>query len=281
MELVNLIDKFKNWNLLDLEGDPLISTKTKQGKIFPPYIPFVGTHYKDFKILIYATAQNFNINNQKMYDPYEKNFDKLVERLWYQIDFKTKYPDMAFRYTDISIAPYEEGVLPALAGIFIYTFWGQILLEFDEIQDHLSVSNYYKFSLNDGKDINPQKASASYWKLNDALVSEELEVLRPKHIIVFKGRHKKFLEDKQNEFSFKVHFINDPSWILHGHQGYCKPEGKWGKSISNADHDIFQYIDSYLEVIKQSQSYGSKIEAIKIYLLHYYLEWKKFLASGQ
>ena len=62
MDFENLITQFKNYNLSALSNyEDLISTKTQDGRFFPPYIPYVGKYYEKFKILEYATAQNINI----------------------------------------------------------------------------------------------------------------------------------------------------------------------------------------------------------------------------
>ena len=96
-----------------------ISTKTDEGILFPPYIPFVGKNYEELGTLAYSTAQNIKFDNFR--NSYQKNISKLTDRLYYFDNFKKKYPDNNMSYQDIAIHPYQTGVIAALLGIFLYT----------------------------------------------------------------------------------------------------------------------------------------------------------------
>lgn len=282
-----LIAEFERFDLSRLEKyTKLISTKNKDGKFFPPYIPLIGKNYQKFKILIYGTAQNMGIDHD-VATRYSNHFDKLVERLYYSKKFDQKYPDYNLSYEEVDIGPYNQGVLPALAGIFIYTVCHEALTSFDNIQDHIAVSNYYKFSLHGKKDINPVQRSIQrskqfddlidandYWKLNDGLVLRELDVLKPDYVLAFHGRHERVLKDVAREKDFKLKIINDPAWILRGAWGYLKPQGSWGSKTSEIqDKELLSLIKSYLKNL--GNHYQGKKEAVKIYLLEYYLDWRK------
>jgi len=270
----NLIADFKNFDLTLLKKyERLLSTKTEDDRFFPPYIPFVGRYYAKYKILLYATAQSINPDKDKMLvKQYSCNFDKLVERLYYSPDFERKYlQDTSFDFSDIAIHPYQAGVLPALAGVFIYTMLNQKIDSLSEIQEHIAVSNYYKFSLHKKRDINPHNLESpdKYWELNDELVLKELKVLEPSYLIAFQGRHVQFLEKQ----GFKVTIINDPAWILRGGGGCLKPQGSWGRRLSEIkDQEVVQLVDGYLSNLRDL--YQRKKEAVKTYLLKYHLDWQ-------
>ena len=100
-----------------------LSTKTDDGKIFPPYIPFIGKNYKEFKILFYSTAQNIGFGNLRK--TYQENFLKLTERLYYFDNFKKKYPNDKISYQNIAINPYQTGVVAALLGVYIFAKFGK------------------------------------------------------------------------------------------------------------------------------------------------------------
>lgn len=225
-----LIAEFEKFDLCPLQKYVKLISSKKGDRLFPPYIPLVGKSYEKFKILIYATAQNM-AHNRDVAKRYSDHFDKLVERLYYSKNFERKYPHNHLSFNEVDIEPYNQGVLPALAGIFIYTVCHKVLTNFDSIQDHIAVSNYYKFSLHalHGKnDINPVQRSKQfddlidandYWKLNDELVLRELDVLKPDYVLAFHGRHERVLKDVAREKDFKLKIINDPAWILRGAWG--------------------------------------------------------------
>jgi len=282
----SLIAEFERFDLNRLEKyTKLISTKNKDGKFFPPYIPLIGKNYQKFKILIYGTAQNMGIDHD-VATRYSNHFDKLVERLYYSENFDQKYPDYNLSYEEVDIGPYNQGVLPSLAGIFIYTVCHEALTSFDNIQDHIAVSNYYKFSLHGKKDINPVQRSIQrskqfddlidandYWKLNDGLVLREIDRLRPNCVLAFHGRHEPVLRTLKTEKNFELYIINDPAWILRGAWGYLKPQGIWGSKTSEIqDEKLLKIIGAYLEKLKGR--YQTKKDAVKVYLLKYYLDWR-------
>jgi len=264
-----------------------MSTKTDDGTIFPPYIPFVGKNYQKFKILVYATAQNIGFDDL-FRDSYQQNISKLTERLYYFDNFKKKYPDSKMSYQDIPIGPYETGVLAALLGVFIYTKFDKKIENLDEINDWISISNYYKFSLNKGKkDINPESIKdyikdneqiENYWAVNDNLVKQEIDTLCPEFILSFNGRK---LEELNNipKNKFKVIEINDPSWIVQGGSGCLSKNGSWWEKAQKCkENEIKELIDNYLNFI--TGDYKGKKERVGIYLLKYYCDWKEEITQS-
>jgi hypothetical protein len=268
-----------------------ISSKTDEGILFPPYIPFVGENYQGFRILVYSTAQNIKFDNFR--NSYKKNISKLTERLYYFDNFHRKYPDNKMSYKNIAINPYQTGVIAALLGVFIYAKFGKKIENFDEINDLIGISNYYKFSLNNGKnDINPEPTGKNkindyikdneqienYWEINDNLVKKEIDTLNPEFIISFKGRKLKKLK-QISENKFKVVEINDPSWILNGGGGHLSKNGSWWKKAMNCKNtEIIELVNHYLSFI--TGNYKGKKEGVRIYLLNYYSDWKNEITQG-
>jgi hypothetical protein len=274
MDVDSLIKKFQNYDLSALSKYVnLLSTKTQDNRIFPPYVPFVGKNYKEYRILIYATAQNVSPDSQ-IAQIYANNFYRLTERLYFSWDFKRKYPNDKIDFSEVAIAPYLDGILPAVAGVYLYACQHKSIIDFNEIQDNLAVSNYYKFSLHDKtEDINPNyelNNPDEYWRLNDELVLLELEVLRPKVIITFKGRHTNWLESK----GYTLKIINDPSWIKQGAGGHLRQEGRWAHEVAAIkDKELLDLVENYSK--NMGNVYSGKRNAVKIYLLKYCRDWTK------
>lgn len=250
-----LVDLFRNWNISSLSAySSLISTKDEKG-IFPPYVPFVGKKYDKYRIFVYGMAQNVKQNDGYLteYTDVEK-----VKRL----------------YKSIDIAPRQ--VMYALVGTFLYAKYRVAIENFAEIKEYIGITNYYKFSLNDGeRDINPNRKLKNpnvYWEINDALSSKELEFLKPKVIITFNGRHNTVL--KRDRFSDLI-TVNDPSWILQGARGCLKESGSWYREPK--DMTINDLITKYISQINAPR-YARKREAVRIYLRKYYYDWRNKLA---
>ncbi len=205
-ELINYFEAYNSEVLAPYRE--LISTKEEDGSIYPPYIPHVGKDYSKYGILMYGMAQNIS-----------KPWDALVKKSRRE---KVMQMKDAKKYTDIAIAPYE--VMLALAGLYIYAKFGDVFYKFQEIHESIAVSNYYKFSLNNGSDINPNREISQhmcaelYWSENDKLASKELQELKPNTLIFFGGRHESAIK-KSAEKCIK---INDPSWVLQGGGGHLK-----------------------------------------------------------
>jgi hypothetical protein len=245
-----LVDLFCNWNISSLSAySSLISTKDEKG-IFPPYVPFVGKKYDKYRIFVYGMAQNVKQNDGYLiqYTDVEK-----VKRL----------------YKSIDIAPRQ--IMYALVGVYLYAKYRVAIENFTEIKEYIGITNYYKFSLNDGKrDINPNRKLNnlnSYWELNDALSSKELEFLKPKVIISFKGRHNTVI--RKNGFSNLV-TVNDPSWILQGARGCLKENGSWYRK--QTDTNVIDLLTKYISQIDKN-GYQRKKEAVRIYLGKYFYDW--------
>lgn len=259
-----------------------LSTKTEDGKIFPPYIPFVGQSYNEFRILVYSTAQNIKYDEYR--EMYQNNYNKLTERLYYFKKFSKKYPEKGMSFRDIGINPYGTGVVAALLGVFIFAKFGKKIENLDDINNWIGISNYYKFSLNTGKsDIHPERTIKghiknkeqinAYWKFNDDLVKKEIEFLQPKFILAFTGRKIdkiKQIADKETQ----VIEINDPACFFRFNcSGKLSKDGIWRRKANNIKEiEINQLVDNYLNFI--NGNYKGHKKNIRIYLLSYYSDWK-------
>ena len=89
---------------------------------------------------------------------YKRNFSRkqLVEQLrykWNPNDFISK----EVKFHDVLIEPYRVGILPALAGIYSRIHLGKKFNSLNEVHNHIAISNYYKFSIHDQKDVNPNR----------------------------------------------------------------------------------------------------------------------------
>jgi hypothetical protein len=256
MNIDDLIKEFENFDtgILAKYLD-LISSKYN-GIIFPPYVPHIGSNYGKYRLLMYGMAQSI-----------VKPWDALLKKNKVE---KIKQLYEAGSYDNIWIGPYR--VMLAVAGIYIYAKYRDLIFPFNDIHNSIAVTNYYKFSFSsNGKDINPDNALSRYhspelyWDENDKLVKKELDVLMPSIIISFNGRHVNQIIKR----GFRIQKINDPSWILQGGGGVLSTSGSWYREIH--DGNVYKLVDSYLNQIYGK--YKSKKEAIKIYLLKYYCDW--------
>ena len=261
----------------------IMSSKTDDGIVFPPYIPFVGQKYNEFKILVYSTAQN--IKYDWFRDLYSNNLDKLTERLYYFDKFKRKYPENKMSFKDIAINPYQTGVIAALIGVFLYAKFGKRIENLDEINELISISNYYKFSLNTGtSDINPEKTIKQeindkeqinyFWNFNDILVEKEIEFIKPKFVFAFTGRKVNKLKKIVDKNTLLIE-INDPACIFRFNcGGKASKNGIWYRKAENCKEiEINKLIDNYLNFI--CGNYKGHKKYIRMYLLSYYSDWKE------
>lgn len=250
MGVNELADLFCKCNISPLsEYSTLISTKDVKG-IFPPYVPFVGEMYNKYRIFAYGMAQNVKHNSG--YLAQHTDIEK-VKRL----------------YKNIDIAPHQ--VMYALVGIYLYAKFKVAIENFTEIVKYVAITNYYKFSLNDGKrDLNPNRKLKNpdvYWKVNDTLSLKELEFLQPEVIISFNGRHNHALTKAGHSC---LVIVNDPSWILRGARGCLKENGSWYREPK--DTSVNDLITEYISQIN-TNGYATKREAVRIYLKKYCYDW--------
>lgn len=295
-DLINRLEKefTECWSIskdLGINNEYISSIRNRDDNaIFPPYIPFVGEFYSETehenpKIFIYGTAQAFKKDGD-FHDTYENNFDKLMRRLYYGQQGKDLYDITAqSAFDQICIEPYASGILPALAGLYLYINRNERSKTYDDLNQihrRIAVSNYYKFSLRTAKnkDWNPERnmeGLTKYYEINDNLVRKELNILKPDIVIVGFAGHR----DKSEVFSkvkdIKVIQVNDPAWIRR--RPKCLTgNGSW--SSVSIDDGIDKIIEEHTKkIINQESGLPSyrNIEGdyIKRYLRYYADEWYK------
>ena len=281
-EFEKLKDEFRKMDLsaaFSREVLNYLSTKSEKGA-FPPYVPFLGKMFDEYGVLVYCTAQNIS-HNKSLVKLYSENFEKLNCRLEYGDDFNRHYGQTDFGISDIDIAPFEKGVVPALVAVFIMAKTGT-KISAEDILDYCGVTNYYKFSLHTKtRDINPDgeisrfnnQDQYKYWALNDKLVRQELGVIKPKHVISFNGYKLRMLASYSIEFDYTLYSVNDPSWILRGASGKLNSDDEWGIEYQKLDENVAEFISSYTRILKDD--YKGKVDGVNAYLAHYYNIFKQ------
>lgn len=263
MKKENLIKEFEEFDTLQFkEFSSLISSKDN-GEIYPPYLPHIGKKYSEYKIMGYGMAQSINKPWEGLSSLTKK--EKVIQM------FGKENPG------EIWIAPYR--VMLSIIGVYLYAKHDVFLNSLKDVHQYVSATNYYKFSFSEnGRDINPNDKLKEfispdnyeiYLKANDNLVASELDLLNPSIIFTFRGRHIKQLK----KLDYKVITINDPSWILRGAGGCLKKIGSWFRKIE--DSKAIELVDNYINNINEIDTqYAGKKEAIKIYLLKYFSDFK-------
>ncbi len=263
MNIERLIRTFEDFDTRELHDYKELISSKHNNEIFPPYIPHIGQKYGDYRLMMYGMAQNIDKPWPELID---KSKTEKVRQMYDSENFACMW-----------IAPYR--IMLAVAGIYIYAKHRKAIESFQEIHGCIAATNYYKFSLNKGgRDINPNRdlkkynVPQLYWRKNDELSAEELECLKPRTILSFRGRHVKAIKDvvsKMGGDSIAIEEINDPAWILRGGGGLLKKGRGWDRAVD--DKGIYKLVNSYIDQI--DDKYSGKKEAVKIYLIKYYSDW--------
>lgn len=272
MDITKLVEEFSAWDLEQIQAyRDLISTKDEKG-IFPPYVPFVGTSYEESRTLVYAKAQNTPVDDKGLENT---TTEQKVRQL---CDAKT--------YREVAIAPYNSGVIPSLVGIYLYAKEHVRIESLDEIHNRLAVTNFYKFSLNrNGRDLNPDNLGKvpdpndpgklcdpnPYRELNGDLCKHELDFLKPRTILSFRGWHNGFLRAN----GYNVVEISDPAFILYGGGGHFRKGGRYYEAADSVkDPTAKELAKSYSGECGGRYKTMKKIDSVRIYLLKYYSDWQ-------
>lgn len=256
---------------------------------FEPYIPFIGDNYDEYRILVYASAQNL-ADHPTIRSNYYKMDENSVYRLYPQ------NPNQAFSFKNIEIAPVQCGVFPALIGVFLYATYGVAFSDLEEIVSMTAMTNFHKYSLwkTNIQDINTTKqenldpkkmdsASARNYseKMINAYVEQEINFLQPKTIISFRGQYeRRFKEILPSDCRYEI--VNDTAWILYGGSGKLTKDGEWGYVLKYNNEILDALIDNYCKQIIETNwgRYPSKKEAIRIYLKWYFFEFNRSKKEG-
>lgn len=235
------------------------------------YIPFIGEKYgQKARILFYCTAQALSTRNMKYLEEYINDPDKAIDRLQLR----------KAGTLDIDVGPVGGGVLPALAGLLLYTKCKLQLEDLADILQYISVTNFYKYSLwkTNRNDLNPddleEKLRVVYdGFIFDNFIKHEISILKPDYIFICgkRGTHRYDLIDqwlKEQKLPIKLWPINDPAFLLHG--GKVQ---KREKAVPLDDEEAEKLIELYCKYIKDKAVYrqfAGRINPIKDYLRFYY-----------
>jgi len=278
--MAELARRFQAWDLTPLSAyDDLVSSKDDAGRFFAPYVPLVGSQYDKYKVLIYGTAQNIGRCTDLRKD-LSANSDKLVWRLYYSMKFDKDGFQVPLPYNEVPIEPFREGIVPALAGLFILVRFGETISNLQDVQEHVAVSNFCKFSLSHGaRDMNPNSLAQgeAYWDMNAELVREEVALLNPEHVIIafnYERNPLAWRAIKKVWPTKELIMVNDPAWIKRGARGCLKPGGSWHKRV--ASEKTPEIIEAYLPQISRPDStyVDGFRDLAKTYLMFYLLDWQ-------
>jgi hypothetical protein len=282
MDTSVLEQEFLNCDLSPFAAHRQLFSSRIKDNIFPPYVPWVGPQYAQGGIIIYGTAQNLNENTETG-GVFALNEDKLVQRLRY-MPWNEWQPVNGFQ--GVSINPYAAGILPALAGVWQYLHGGNASSHLDDVNKQVAATNYYKFSLRNGKrDMNPNSLAndefgREYRQVNDALTRLELNYLKPNALIVIRGRHSGVLASEASATGRTLLEVNDPAWMLRGGGSCFNVSGSWHiKASSVTDRKILDLGAGWSELIPAWSKYHNKKMVVRDYLLCYYQDWLNKLKS--
>jgi len=228
-----------------------------------PYVPMIGAEYRPGEgLLVYATAQN-------MRDRSYGADDDAMFRLW-----------EASHWTEVPIQPWSDGILPALAGVLHSAYLNEVIPNLDDVVARCAISNFFKVSLRKqdrSRDLNPVTGLPSEVSLFHTertwqdFVSHEVEVLRPRMILCFGGRHARLLRSRQRELP--VLECNDPAWIKRGMGTAGGLNGSWTRRVGKATEQMRKLVDGYLNGCSPDYSGGRRSDSTT-YLLNYFLNWQ-------
>jgi hypothetical protein len=228
-----------------------------------PYVPMIGADFRPREgVLVYATAQNMRD------DSYAPGDDAMF-RLW--------EPQ---HWNKVLIRPWSDGILPALAGVLHSVHLGEVIPSLDEVVGRCAISNFFKVSLrrrDRSGDLNPvtglpHKISLLHTERTwEDFVRHEIEILRPRMILCFKGKHQELLARQTDVPVFEC---NDPAWIKRGMRLAGGENGSWTRRAGEATEQMRALVDGYLSACSRSYSGGRRANSTT-YLLNYSLRWRK------
>lgn len=250
-----------------------------------PYLPWIGPRYPPGGILLMATAQNLA--------QFQGETDADLAR-WRQA---TGWPDDTLdrmrrweleQWRDVPIQPWMDGIMTALAGVWMLARSNDAPVSLDDIASQVSVTNFFKHSLRkEGKararDLNPRDLETAlrgrYLSLTRKLfVEPEVEALAPAVIIAFSSLGKLGAFDGLNT---PVVLANDPTWIKQGMSGVARKGGSWQLAVERAaiPESVHTLVNGWVDQLNSPYSAGKR-ESARIYLLHNFLTMRGMAQHG-
>ena len=269
-------------------ADVLVTVPGQGRPLYEPYIPFVGPAYRPGGVLVLATAQNLAQFGRTGDTPNWRLStglpDAPLHRL-YRVGNRTVSRVLESAEVvceNVAMQPFEDGVLPALAGLWMAAAGEDPPRDLDAVAALISATNFYKHSLRtpSGADLNPEEPSfrnrlSAYRDLTlHTFAGPEVEILRPGAILAFRGVPEALRGHAPSGCRWRT--INDPSWIKQGMSGVATaPSGSWFRRAQDPriPMAIRDLVEAYLGQLRSPYSAGKR-EATRVYLLVNYLEFE-------
>lgn len=165
------------------------------GDIVPPTVPFVGKNYDESRVLVYASAENFNSDLHHL-----KNCARLKDRHRWQFDEEADENG----YPNVFCQPFTDG---SLVNVAAYICMRKKIGGIDyatprSFLDSIAFGNFSKFSKKyTGTNSDPR----SYKFLSQSLryIEADLEVLKPRIVILPVTKYEIIIRKPQGQEIFK------------------------------------------------------------------------------
>lgn len=257
------------------EQNLLVDRPDGNGPFYAPYLPWVGPDYRPGGILLMATAQNLGQFSHDSSPERQQLWMKATG--WPNHTLRRLYPDSFDAWRTVPIQPWMDGVLAALAGLWMLARDGNAPERLEDVARQVAVTNFFKHSLRkrnkSGRqvDLNPKNIDHSLQErfirvTRKRYVDAEVSALRPAAVIGFKTVE---AMGGFSDFPVEVRVVNDPSWIKQGMRGVASEGGSWQARVEKSQAAISSVatsrIDSWIPQLASSYS-GGKRDATSIYL---------------
>jgi hypothetical protein len=268
---------------LDFLDDWLVRQPDSDAPFYTPYLPWLGPDYQQGGIFLMATAQNLGQFQVDKEVDHRKRWEKATG--WPDKTLRRLEPRSFEDWRLIPIQPWMDGIMAALAGLWMFAQTGDAPRSLDGIARQVAVTNYFKHSLrkitqSGQRDHNPVLLVPTlrdrYVRFTcDYLVKPEITALKPSVVIGFTtlGKMGGFVGVDTN-----VVLVNDPSWIKQGMSGVAREKGSWRLEVekSNIPEALDERVEGWLGQLGSPYSTGKR-ESTRIYLLYTWLKFREKL----
>jgi len=245
-----------------------VRKKSNPSEYIHPSIPFVGKHYTETSLLLYASAENLaQYCKQSNPLPHLDNDSIAINRHRYCFE---NYSQGRF-FPHLHLGPVNNGSLVVITAYLMMHLLG---LEFNnpsELLEHIAVANFGKFSIASQERNIDYAGSIDKLSFSFEYVKADLTILRPRIIIIPKTifNHK---EVKELIFStchnppliIPIYQINPttintritrfpkkekaelPAWLVQWHESLPQHGNITGKIKENF-YSVYSYLDQFLD----------------------------------